>query len=201
MIKVVVTGALGKMGSAVVRIIKEESDVQLIAGVEAPGHPSIGEEIDRGLAPDGVPILDTLEEVIDETDCLVDFTNPKATLGYLKVASSGKTPSVVGTTGFSEEEIDRIEELQPDAIVLDVMLPDIDGWQVLTHLYDRPATRSIPVIVCSVVREEALALALGATSFLSKPIRPHEFVAALDQALLQASGADARAAASSAGAC
>jgi 4-hydroxy-tetrahydrodipicolinate reductase len=109
MIKVVITGALGKMGSSVVRILRQESDMQLIAGIEATGHPSIGEEIDRALAPDGVPILDTLEEVIDETDCIVDFTNPEAALVHLKVASSGKTPSVVGTTGFSDEEIGRIE--------------------------------------------------------------------------------------------
>jgi CheY-like chemotaxis protein len=89
--------------------------------------------------------------------------------------------------------VDRIEEMQPDVIVLDVMLPDVDGWQVLTHLNDRPTTQSIPVIVCSVVREETLALTLGATSFLSKPVKPRQLVEALDQALLQESGGDVKA--------
>jgi CheY-like chemotaxis protein len=136
---------------------------------------------------------------VGERTVLVVEDNPDMVYFYRR-STAGTTYRIVQATP-DQGLIDRIEEMQPDAIVLDVMLPDIDGWQVLTHLYDRPATRSIPVIVCSVVREEALALALGATSFLSKPIRPHEFVAALDQALLQGSGADARAAASSAGAC
>ncbi|NLE43152.1 MAG: response regulator, partial [Chloroflexi bacterium] len=69
----------------------------------------------------------------------------------------------------------------------DVMLPKVDGWQLLTHLHERSETRMIPVIVCSVVREEPLALALGATSFLTKPLAPRQFVEALDEALVRAS--------------
>jgi CheY-like chemotaxis protein len=80
-----------------------------------------------------------------------------------------------------------VEKVNPDLIILDVMLPDIDGWQLLSHLRERTATRDIPVIVCSVVKEKNLAMALGATAFLSKPIRPRQFVAELDQALHQAS--------------
>jgi CheY-like chemotaxis protein len=136
---------------------------------------------------------------VGERTVLVVEDNPDMVYFYRR-STAGTTYRIIQATP-DRELIDRIEEMQPDAIVLDVMLPDIDGWQLLTHLHDRLATRSIPVVVCSVVREEALALALGATSFLSKPIRPREFVAALDQALLQESGADARAAANTVGAC
>jgi CheY-like chemotaxis protein len=79
-----------------------------------------------------------------------------------------------------------LETVAPDVIVLDVMLPDIDGWRLLMRLSEDPATRAIPVIVCSVVREEDLALSLGAVRYLPKPVRPREFIQALDQVLPQA---------------
>jgi CheY-like chemotaxis protein/predicted DNA-binding protein (UPF0251 family) len=79
-----------------------------------------------------------------------------------------------------------LESVAPDIIVLDVMLPDIDGWRLLMRLREDPATRAIPVIVCSVVREEDLALSLGAARYLPKPVRPREFIQALDQVLPQA---------------
>jgi CheY-like chemotaxis protein len=76
-----------------------------------------------------------------------------------------------------------IEANKPDVIVLDVMLPDIDGWELLNHLHEHPTTRDLPVVVCSVVRREALAKALGATYYMAKPVRRQEFIQALDQAL------------------
>jgi CheY-like chemotaxis protein len=82
--------------------------------------------------------------------------------------------------------LDALEAVAPDVIVLDVMLPDIDGWRLLMRLREDPASRSIPVIVCSVVREEGLALSLGAVRYLPKPVRPREFIQALDQVLPQA---------------
>ena len=74
------------------------------------------------------------------------------------------------------------EASRPDVIVLDIMLPDVDGWELLSQLYDHPATRSIPVVVSSVIREEELALALGAAVYIIKPIAPEDFIQALDQA-------------------
>ena len=76
-----------------------------------------------------------------------------------------------------------VEACAPSIIVLDVMLPDMDGWELLAHLHEHPPTRSIPILVCSVVREEELALALGAKLYLSKPVRRQQFIQALDQAL------------------
>jgi CheY-like chemotaxis protein len=78
---------------------------------------------------------------------------------------------------------DSVTALHPDVIVLDVMLPAIDGWHLLMRLHDDPATRTIPVIVCSVVKEEALAMSLGAALYLPKPVRHSEFTAALDRVL------------------
>ena len=83
-----------------------------------------------------------------------------------------------------------IEATNPDVIILDVMLPDIDGWRLLMRLREDIETRSIPVIVCSVIREEDLALSLGAAGYLAKPVRPRQFVQALDRVVPLAAAAD-----------
>jgi len=81
---------------------------------------------------------------------------------------------------------ETIKVVVPDVIVLDVMLPDVDGWELLIRLHEDPATRSTPVIICTVVKEEDLALSLGAARYLAKPVRPREFIQTLDQLLLPA---------------
>ena len=78
-----------------------------------------------------------------------------------------------------------IQVFHPDLIVLDVMLPDVDGWYLLSQLYESPATKPIPVVVCSVVREKELALALGAALYVPKPVLRHEFLEALQRAVTQ----------------
>jgi len=80
-----------------------------------------------------------------------------------------------------------VERLRPAVILLDVMLPGTDGWELLMQLRDSPVTRSVPVIVCSVVRERDLALSLGASGYLAKPVDPHALREALDRALEHAS--------------
>jgi PAS domain S-box-containing protein len=60
--------------------------------------------------------------------------------------------------------------MQPDLIFLDLLLPDISGWEVLTQLKTEPRTSAIPVVIVSVVDERARALGLGAADYLVKPI-------------------------------
>jgi CheY-like chemotaxis protein len=79
--------------------------------------------------------------------------------------------------------MNAVETVTPDVIVLDVILPDADGWELLMHLHEHPIARSIPIIICSVVREKELALALGAKAYLPKPVRRRQFISALQQAL------------------
>lgn len=88
-------------------------------------------------------------------------------------------------TSHGSEVYQLVEQQHFDLIVLDVMLPDVDGWEVLSTLREHPVGRGIPIVVCSVVREQDLALSLGATAFLSKPVRPRQFLEALGYALNQ----------------
>jgi CheY-like chemotaxis protein len=69
-----------------------------------------------------------------------------------------------------EQVLPLARQLQPQAITLDVMMPTVDGWEILQTLQTDPETRHIPVIVCSVWNEPELASSLGAAGFLKKPI-------------------------------
>lgn len=89
---------------------------------------------------------------------------------------------------FAEVTDDFVElarSKRPDLITVDVMMPTQDGWEVLPALKTEPATRDIPVIVCSVLQESTLALTLGATGVLVKPITRSELLAALDRCRFQ----------------
>lgn len=73
----------------------------------------------------------------------------------------------------------RAAQLQPQAILLDVVLPDRDGWEVLMTLKAQPSTRAIPVIVCSVLNEPEVAQSLGGAGYIHKPIDERALVDAL----------------------
>jgi CheY-like chemotaxis protein len=68
---------------------------------------------------------------------------------------------------------------RPNAILLDIMMPELDGWTVLQALRLDPNTRRIPVIICSVIHDPGLATALGASACLAKPVTRLELLAAL----------------------
>ncbi len=75
-------------------------------------------------------------------------------------------------------------EVQPDVILLDIQLPGLSGWEVLAQLKDDERTRSIPVIVISVVDEPARGLALGAADYVVKPLTRSRLHEALWKALI-----------------
>ncbi len=80
---------------------------------------------------------------------------------------------------------------RPDIITLDVMMPNVDGWQVLRELVANPQTAAIPVVVCSVLKEPELAHSLGARAFLKKPVERLELVTTLARLLSSANPAGA----------
>ena len=77
------------------------------------------------------------------------------------------------------EGLAKARELRPAAITLDIMLPDMDGWQVLHSLKQDPHTRDIPVVLLTVVDRRALGLQLGAADYLVKPLEHETLLATL----------------------
>ncbi|MEO8608435.1 MAG: response regulator [Chloroflexota bacterium] len=81
----------------------------------------------------------------------------------------------------TEEGLLLIQQLQPDVIILDVMMPGIDGWEVLQRLRTNSETQLIPVILCSVINDPELAYALGASQYVPKPVTREALRAVLHQ--------------------
>jgi CheY-like chemotaxis protein len=69
-----------------------------------------------------------------------------------------------------QQGLDHANRMVPDLILLDVMMPGIDGWTVLSKLQDNPKLAEIPVIVLSAVGDVEMAMSLGAASVLLKPV-------------------------------
>lgn len=79
------------------------------------------------------------------------------------------------------EALEQVRKVPAAAIVLDIKLPRLDGWQVLAELKADPATAAIPVVIASVVDDRSRGLELGADEYLLKPIRRDELLSALRQ--------------------
>lgn len=73
------------------------------------------------------------------------------------------------------------QTLQPDAILLDLMMPDMNGWDLLQRLRADARTQAIPVVICSVVSDPELAYSLGATQVIPKPITRESLLAVLQE--------------------
>ncbi len=81
----------------------------------------------------------------------------------------------------AEQAVEMARRTVPQVIVLDVMMPRVDGWELLGRLRENPATREIPIIVHTILAQRDLALLLGASDFLRKPVSRADFLAALDR--------------------
>jgi PAS domain S-box-containing protein len=87
---------------------------------------------------------------------------------------------VIGV-GKSTEAMTRAAELRPVCILLDVLMPNKDGWQVLADLKRSEITRDIPVIMCTLVSDPDRAYALGAADYLTKPILEADLLRAINK--------------------
>jgi signal transduction histidine kinase/DNA-binding response OmpR family regulator len=84
-----------------------------------------------------------------------------------------------------ERGLAAVRGSEPSAVILDIHLPGISGWDVLAQLKADPATASVPVVVVSVEPERSRGFALGAAEYLVKPVPGEQLLAAVDRALSQ----------------
>lgn len=85
------------------------------------------------------------------------------------------------TAGDGTAGLDLARALRPRAILLDVMMPGLDGWSVLSALKADPDLRDIPVVMVTFVEQRGLAAALGAADYVVKPVRWERFKAVMDR--------------------
>jgi 4-hydroxy-tetrahydrodipicolinate reductase len=110
-VRVIVVGAAGKMGSRIIHIINETPSIVLDRAIERSDHPSIGKDIGEiiGLGKMNIPLEGDLKK--GGGDVVINFTNPKASIGSLEFAQKMGLATVIGTTGLSPEQMERIKEL------------------------------------------------------------------------------------------
>ncbi len=145
---VALTSEPGKGTTFIIRLPTEvrEPDAESVATSEPIAAP---------LNMEGKPVL-VIDDDADTRQVLKRFLNRK---GFaVECASSG------------EEGLRLARELHPMAIILDVMMPGMDGWAVLSTLKSEPEVRDIPVVMLTIVDDKNLGYALGASDYMIKPV-------------------------------
>src|SRR5262245_47847485 len=136
--------------------------VRLRVGADAQVRNSTGAGASRSPNVDRVLVIDddvTARELISE---------------HLRAEGFSVVTAAGGMEGLK-----LAKELRPTVITLDVMMPDLDGWSVLTALRQDPEVGDVPVVIITIVDEQRRGIALGAAGYLSKPIdreRLHQLV-------------------------
>ena len=105
-VRVAVPGAAGKMGRMILKVLSETPSTELVAAIERPGAPLIGQDagLVAGLGELGVPIRAELDDALDNADVIIDFTAPAGTAWTVSRAAEREVAVVIGTTGLGEAE-------------------------------------------------------------------------------------------------
>lgn len=107
--KIAIAGSTGRMGRSLVEGVLASSDLQLAAALEVKGSPQLGKDAGEGLGhPCGVAVSADYVAGIAAADCLIDFTRPEGSLLHLDACVQSGTKLVLGTTGFSAQDKQRI---------------------------------------------------------------------------------------------
>ncbi|NOY52095.1 MAG: 4-hydroxy-tetrahydrodipicolinate reductase [Deltaproteobacteria bacterium] len=107
MIHAVVTGATGRMGQRIIRLLQDEEGIRLSGALERTDHPDAGKDIGEliGIGTQGIPLSTNVEDLLSGCDVFIDFTLPEATLPLFRKVSRAGISMVIGTTGFSDDQI------------------------------------------------------------------------------------------------
>ena len=148
MVRAIVSGAAGRMGGRIIHMIEAAEGITLAAALEQADNPQVGKDVGEvvGLPRKGVLVSGSLAEVLPQGDVLIEFTHPEATLEHLReVAAAGKA-MVIGTTGFSPQQVEELKGLARKTRVVfapnmsvgvNLMFKAVENIaQVLTEGYD-----------------------------------------------------------------
>lgn len=111
MTRIAVAGAAGRMGSRITALSRKYSELKLTGAFEKKGHDAVGKDIGllAGIGEIGIKLSDSLEDIIDNADVIIDFTTPSSTKENVRLSSKKGKSMVIGTTGLSKDDMKEIE--------------------------------------------------------------------------------------------
>ncbi len=139
MVKLIITGAAGRVGTAIIKCALEDTDFQIVGLVESKTHPDIGKPSAIMAGKTDKPLLteDNLEKVIEKGDVVIDFTEAKASMEYFRAVKQHGKAHVIGTTGFSN---DALAEIRGTKDMKAVISPNMSiGMNVLFDVANKVA--------------------------------------------------------------
>ena len=112
MVKIIISGISGKMGERIGVLASQDKNLEIAGALEVSASPAIGKDIGELLAIGKInkEIESDFNKIAPSCDVLIEFTSPSATLEHLEAAVKNKKAIVIGTTGFSKDEVEKIKE-------------------------------------------------------------------------------------------
>jgi CheY-like chemotaxis protein len=139
---------------------------------------SQGAQLAFGRPEHGEPLLQVSWPVPHDHHTVVLVEDNKDLVSLFTLYLTGRGYHVAGLADGANA-VHEILAIRPDVIVLDVVLQDVDGWELLRQIKAEPQLCQIPVAICSVLEEPELALASGAQAYLKKPVGPAQLLQCL----------------------
>ena len=159
MTTVLVNGACGRMGQAVLKAVQDDKDLKLIGAVDIKGGADTGELV--GLAPNGILVEKDLAAALErlKPEVMIDFTRPDVVFGNVVTALKHKVSPVVGTTGLSDAQEAEIKSLSVANGTPAFIAPNFAIGAVLMMVMCRQAAKYMPDVEIIELMRESLALA------------------------------------------
>lgn len=117
---IVVTGASGRMGQMLIRTVSASDRAHLVGAVERAGHAWVGRDVGEAMggAALGVTVTDQPVDAFARAQAVIDFTAPEATLEFAELAAQARAVHVIGTTGMSEAQLQRLKPAARHAVIV-----------------------------------------------------------------------------------
>ena len=118
--RIAVLGAAGRMGQALIRTLAETPGCTVAGGLEPKGSAAVGQDLGAvaGLDPLGVAITDDPLPLFAHVDGVLDFTSPASTVAFAGLAAQARIVHVIGTTGFSDDDLKKLEAAARHATIV-----------------------------------------------------------------------------------
>lgn len=144
-IRIVIAGPRGKMGREAVKMVTGVDHFQLTAVVDSKNNGKQLKDLD-GFPELAIPIFEDMEECFMQVDCdvLIDLTTPEAGKKHMEIAFRHHVRPVVGTTGFTDEDIEQLTDIANEKEIGAIIAPNFAVGAVLMMKFSQMAAKYLP---------------------------------------------------------